>query len=110
MHERHTTSPRSCTGGGEDGVSGDFAMGWGQRRLPYFVWQLATANDHGPHPHGEPPTPEDPPPCLFWACRITLPVAKLPWQREDFWRIGWHLGVRISAMMDVCLHRCVIPV
>ena len=41
-------------GGGRDGVSGDFAIGWGQSRLPEFVWQLAIATDHGPHPIASP--------------------------------------------------------
>ena len=60
-----TTSSGSRIGGGRDGVSGDFAMGWGQCRVPEFVCQLAIAKFHGPQPIASPRPLKTPHPACF---------------------------------------------
>ena len=44
---------------------GDFAIGWGQCRVPDFVWQLDTAKDDGPHPIASPRPLKTPHPACF---------------------------------------------
>ena len=63
----YTTSSGSCIGWGRDGVVGDFPMGQGLRRVPEFVWQLATVKGEGACPMASPPNPCRPQLCLFLA-------------------------------------------